>query len=211
MDPYPQATLSDPELDRATVMDPYPQAIHSDPGLEQTAVEDPYPQATHSAAGPDRAAVMDPYPQAIHSAVMDPYPQAMYSDPELGRSAATSAMKTHIESLEEGPVRAAVGGSRANDSTTRAADSLDTPPVTSGTLPADAISTGVDSGVMLPAMLEQMAWDASVMPVSTVTDAGVMFIAMGAETTEQSRWPFSTGVGTDMQSSTLALQDDEAV
>jgi hypothetical protein len=38
--------------------------------------------------------------------------------------------------------------------------------------------------VMPPAMLEQMAWDASVMPVSA---EGVMFIAMGAETTEQSR------------------------
>jgi hypothetical protein len=56
-----------------------------------------------------------------------------------------------------------------------------------------------------------MAWDASVMPVSAETDAGVMFIAMGAETTEQSRWPSSTGVGTDMHSSTLALEDDEAV
>ncbi len=81
----------------------------------------------------------------------------------------------------------------------------------SWTLPADVISTGVDSGVMPPAMKEQMAWDASVMPVSAETDAGVMFIAMGAETTEQSRWPSSTGVGTDMHSSTLALQDDEAV
>jgi hypothetical protein len=27
-------------------------------------------------------------------------------------------------------------------------------------LPADVISTGVDSGVTPPAMLEQMAWDA---------------------------------------------------
>ena len=49
------------------------------------------------------------------------------------------------------------------------------------------------------------------MPVSTETDADVMFIAMVAETTEQSRWPSSTGVGTDMHSSTRALQDDEAV
>ena len=136
---------------------------------------------------------------------MDPYPQVMHSDPELDRSAATSAMETHVEIPEESPGRAAVNESRASGSMTRAADSLDYPPVTSGTLPADVISTGVDSGVMPPAMLEQMAWDASVMPVSTETDAGVMFIAMGAETTEQSRWPFSTGVGTDLHSSTPAL------
>jgi hypothetical protein len=153
---------------------------------------------------------MDPYPQAIHSAVMDPYPQAMHLDPELDRSAATSAMEIHVENPDESPVRAAVDGSRANESTTRAADSLENPPLTSGTLPADVISTGVDSGVMPPAMLEQMAWDASVMLVSTESDANVMFIAMGAETIEQSRLSSSTGVGTDMHSSTLALQDDGA-
>ncbi len=99
-------------------MDPYPQAIHS-------AVVDPYPQATLSGAEPDRAAVMDPYPQA------------MYSDPEIDRFAATSAMETHVENPDESPVRAAVDGSRANESTTRAADSLENPPVTSWTLPAD--------------------------------------------------------------------------
>ena len=59
------------------------------------------------------------------------------------------------------------------------------------------------------AMLEQMAWDATVMPVSKETDADVMFIAMVAETTEQSRWPSSTGMGTDMHSSTRALEDDD--
>jgi len=48
------------------------------------------------------------------------------------------------------------------------------------------------------------------MLVSTESDANVMFIAMGAETIEQSRLSSSTGVGTDMHSSTLALQDDEA-
>jgi hypothetical protein len=195
----PQATLSDPELDRAAVVDPYPQATLSDLELNQTAVVDPYTQATFADSEPDRTAVLDPYPQAIHS------------DPTLDRSAATSAMETHVESPAEGPGRAAVGGSRANDSTTKAAGSLNNPRVTSEMLPADVISTGVDSGVMPPAILEQMTWDASVMPVSAETDADVMFIAMGAETTEQSRWPSSTGVGTDMRSSTLALRDDEAV
>jgi hypothetical protein len=48
------------------------------------------------------------------------------------------------------------------------------------------------------------------MLVSTESDANVMFIAMGAETTAQSRLSSSTGVVTDMHSSTLALQDDEA-
>ncbi len=75
----------------------------------------------------------------------------------------TSAMKPQVEDPEEGPGEAAIDGSRANDSTTRAADSLKTPPVTSWTLPIDVTSTGVDSGVMPPAMLEQMAWDTSVM------------------------------------------------
>ncbi len=92
---------------------------------------DPYPQATLSDVEPDRAAVMDPYPRAIHSAVMDPCPQAMYSDPELDRSAATSAMETHVESPDESPGRAVVDGSRANELTTWAADSLENPPVTS--------------------------------------------------------------------------------
>jgi len=77
-------------------------------------------------------------------------------------------------------------------------------------LSADAISTGVDSGVMPPAMLEQMVWDASVMPVSTEMDAAVMPIAMVAVTTKQSRWSSSTGAGTDMHASTRALEDDEA-
>jgi len=90
-------------------------------------------------------------------------------------------------------------------------DSSENPPVTTWTLPADAISTGVDSGVMPPAMLEQMVWDASVMPVSTEMDAAVMPIAMVAVTTKQSRWSSSTGVGTDMHASTRALEDDEAV
>jgi len=66
-------------------------------------------------------------------------------------------MEPQVEDPVEGPGEAAIDGSRANDSTTRAADSLETPPVTSWTLPADVTSMGVDSGVMSPAMLEQMA------------------------------------------------------
>jgi hypothetical protein len=110
----------------------------------------------------------------------------------------TSAMEPQVEDPEKGPGEAAVDVSRVNDSPTRE------------TLQADAISTGVDSGVMPSAMMEQMAWDASVMPISTETDAAVMPIAMVAVTTEQSRWPSSTGVGTDMHASTRALEDDGA-
>ena len=110
----------------------------------------------------ERAALAD---SALH--------RAARADPA---SRDTSAMEPQVEDPVEGLGEGAVDGSRANDSTTRAADSLGNPPVTSWTLPADAISTGVDSGVM--AMLEQVAWDAAVMPVSTETDAAVMPIAM---------------------------------
>jgi len=51
-----------------------------------------------------------------------------------------------VESPDEGSGQAAVDGSRANDSTTRAADSLENQPVTSWTLPADVISTEEDGG-----------------------------------------------------------------
>ena len=104
---------------------------------------------------------------------MDLSPQATPVDPELNRAAPadpameraalahrvaradpasrdTSAMEPQVEDPVEGPEEAAIDGSRANDS-------LETPPVTSWTLPADVTSTGVDSGVMSPVMLEQMA------------------------------------------------------
>ena len=105
---------------------------------------------------------------------MDLSPQATPVDPELNRAAPadpameraalahrvaradpasrdTSAMEPQVEDPEKGPGEAAVDVSRVNDSPTRE------------TLQADAISTGVDSGVMPPAMLEQMAWDTSMM------------------------------------------------
>ena len=108
-------------------------------------------------------------------------------------------------------MEAAVGESRGTDPPTGAADSMETPLLTPWTLPVDATSTGVDSGVSPLAMMEQRAWDASVMPISsTETDADELPIARVAVTTEQSRWPSSTGVGTDLHASTQALEDDGA-
>ena len=116
-----------------------------------------------------------------------------------------------MEPQVEGPVEAAVGESRGSDPPTGATDSGRTPLLTPWTLPVDSTSTGVDSGVSPLAMMEQRAWDASVIPISsTETDADELPIARVAVTTEQSRWPSSTGVGTDLHASTQALEDDGA-
>ena len=59
------------------------------------------------------------------------------------------------------------------------------------------------------AMMEQMAWDASVLSISrSETDADELPIARVAVTTEQSRLSSSTGVDADMPASTQALEDD---
>ena len=95
---------------------------------------------------------------------LDPYPQATNASPELERAILadsaprdTSAMEPQVEEPEEGPGEAAVGESRENDPPTGAADSVETPLLTPWTLPVDATSTGVDSGVSPLAMMEQMA------------------------------------------------------
>ena len=126
-------------------------------------------------------------------------PRAILAD---SASRDTSAMKPQVEDQEEGPGETAVGGSRENDLPTGAADSVETPLFTPWTLPVDATSTGIDSGVSPLAMMEQMAWE---------TDADELPIARFAVITEQSRLSSSTGVGTDMHASTQALEDDRAV
>lgn len=121
-------------------------------------------------------------------------------------------MKPRVDDPEVGPDEAAVDEARMMDSPTRAADSLEIPQVTtSWSLPADTISTGVDTGAMPQAMMDQVAWDASVLSISTGMDVDVMSIAAVAVTTEQSTWSSSTGVDTDMQTSTRALVDDGAI
>ena len=118
-------------------------------------------------------------------------------------------MEPQVEEPEEGPVEATVGESRENDP---AADSVETPLLTPWTLPVDATSTGVESEVSPLAMMEQRAWDASVLPISrSETDADELPIARFAVTTEQSRLSSSTGVGTDLHASTQALEDYGAV
>ena len=143
MDPYPQATIADLELDQTAAVDPYPQATTADSALDRTAAVDPYPQATPADPEMERAILAD-------SASRD-----------------TSAMEPQVEDPEESPGEAAVGGSRENDLPTGAVDSVETPLFTPWTLPVDATSTGVDSGVSPLAMMEQMAWDASVLPISS--------------------------------------------
>ena len=59
-------------------------------------------------------------------------------------------------------------------------------------------------------MMDQAAWDSSVMPIPTGTDADGMSIAVVAGTTEHSAWPSSTGVSTELRASTRALDDDGA-
>ena len=84
---------------------------------------------------------------------------------------------------------------------------METPLLTPWKLPVDATSTGVDSGVSPLAMMEQMAWDASVLPISrSEPDADELPIARITVTTEQSRLSSSTGVGTDIHASTQAME-----
>ena len=119
----------------------------SAPGLSDPCTADP---------AMERAALAD---SALH--------RAARADPA---SRDTSAMEPQVEDPEEGPGEVAVDRSRVNDSPTRAADSVETPLFTPWTLPVDATSTGVDSEVSPLAMMEQMAWDASVMLISTETN-----------------------------------------
>jgi hypothetical protein len=64
---------------------------------------------------------------------------------------------------------------------------------TSWILPADSTSTGVDTGAMPMMDLEQAAWDASVMPVSTGTDTDGDSRAVVSATGDNSDGPTSTG------------------
>ena len=72
-------------------------------------------------------------------------------------------------------------------------------------LPEVSTSTGVDTGAMPTTDLEQAAWDASVMPVSTGTDTDGNSRAVVSVTGDNSDGPTSTGVGTDGTTSTRAI------
>ena len=80
--------------------------------------------------------------------------------------------------------------------------------VTSWILPEVPTSTGIDTGAMPTTDLEQAAWDASVMPVSTGTDKDGNSRAVVSITGDESDGPTSTGVGTDGTTSTRAIDND---
>ena len=215
-DQDPQATIADPERGQMLRLDQDPQATNASPEQGRMLRLDLDPQATNASADQDQMLRLDQDPQATNASAdqdqmlrLDQDPQATNAITELADSASrdTSAMEPQVEEPEEGPVEAAVGVSRETDPPTGAADPLITP----WTLSVDATSTGVDSGVSPLAMMEQMVWDASVLPISSMeTDADELPIARVAVTTEQSRWSSSTGVGTDLHASTQALEDDGA-
>ena len=168
-----QATIADPELEHGASSDQVVQATIADPELGRMLRLDQDPQATNASADQDQMLRWDQVVQATN--------------------AITSAMEPQVEEPEEGPGEAAVGDSTETNPPTGAADSMETPLPTPWTLPVDATSTGVDSGVSPLAMMEQMAWE---------TDADELPIARFAVTTEQSRLSSSTGVGTDLHAST---------
>ena len=76
---------------------------------------------------------------------------------------------------------------------------------TSWILPADSTSTGVDTGAMPTTDLEQAAWDASVMPVSTGTDTDGNSRAVVSITGDESDGPTSTGGEAQMELSVRGL------
>ena len=208
----------DLEREQGASSDQDPQDTIADPGRGQMLRLDQDPQATNASPEQGRMLRLDLDPQAMNASAeqdrmlrLDQDPQATNAITELADSASrdTSAMEPQVEEPEEGPGEVAVGESRENDPPTGAADSVETPLLTPWTLPVDATSSGVDSEVSPLAMMEQKAWDASVLPISrSETDADELPIARFAVTTEQSRLSSSTKVGTDLHASTHALEDD---
>ena len=98
---------------------------------------------------------------------------------------------------------------RVIDSSERSSQPKDSPQMTtSWTLPKVTTSTGVDTGAMPTTDLEQAAWNASVMPISTGTDADGMSMAVVSVTGEKSDGPTSTRVGTDERTSSRAIDSD---
>jgi hypothetical protein len=105
---------------------------------------------------------------------------------------------------------AAIVDVRVKDSPTRVSDTsewsnepLDIPQVAaSWTPPRCTTSTGVNTGAMPTTMMDQAAWDLSVM------DADGTSIAVVAGTTTHSALPSSTGVSTELRDSTRAMDDD---
>jgi len=95
------------------------------------------------------------------------------------------------------------------DSSERSSQPEDSPLMaTSWILPEVTTSTGVDIGAMPTTDLEQAAWDASVMPVSTGTDTDGNSRAVVSVAGDNSDGPTSTGVGADGATSSWIMDSD---
>ena len=66
-DPYPQATIADPEQGQMLRLDPYPQAMDASTEQGRMLRLDPYPQATDASTEQGRMLRLDPYPQATNA------------------------------------------------------------------------------------------------------------------------------------------------
>ena len=100
------------------------------------------------------------------------------------------------------------GGPRTGTAPTRVVDSSERSSQRLGYYLQLRPLTGVDTGAMLTTDLEQAAWDASVMPVSTGTDTDGNSRAVVSVTCENSDGPTTTGVGADGTTSTRAIDSD---
>jgi hypothetical protein len=108
------------------------------------------------------------------------------SDPQRHRSA-TPEVDPEEAAIEDSP-------SGVNDSAERLRQPEDlTLMATSGLLPVGPTSTGVDTGALPTTDLEQAAWDASVMHVSTGADTDGNSMAVVSVPGDEADGPTSTG------------------
>ncbi len=123
------------------------------------------------------------------------------SDPLEDRSA-TQEVNPGERAIEDSPTR-------VTDSSDRSGQPEDSPLMaTSWKLPEVPTSTGVDTGAMPTTDLEQAAWDASVMHVSTGTDTDGNSMDVVSVPGDKSDGPTSTGEGAEGTTRTRATGSD---
>jgi len=136
--------------------------------------------------------VGDPQEAAIEDAVVTDSPTRVVDSSE--RSSEARSARVADTSDRNARARVTSSPTRVIDSSERSSQPEDRPQMaTSWTLPEVTTSTGVDTGAMPTTDLEQAAWDASVMPVSTGTDVDGMSMAVVSVTGDNSDGPISTG------------------
>ena len=140
----------------------------------------------------------------IEDAVVTDSPTRVIDSSE--RSSKARSVRVANTSDRDGRARVTSSHTRVIDSSERSSQPEDSP--LSWILPEVTTSTGVDTGAMPTTDLEQAAWDASVMPISTGMDADGMSMAVVSVTGDNSDGPTSTGVGTDGTTSTRAIDSD---